>query len=185
MIYQIKIALDGIRPPIWRRVQVPAEMTLADLHDVIQLAMGWEDCHLHEFQIGHDRYGVLMDDDFGSDLDADEAEVRLADEITREKAKFRYTYDFGDDWRHTLTVEKILEADPNVAYPVCLTGKRACPPEDCGGPWGYESLLEAKKHPKDPRCAELLEWAGDFDPEAFDLNAVNTRLQPPRQPPCS
>lgn len=176
-ICQIKIALDGIRPPIWRRVQVPAEMTLAALHDVIQLAMGWEDCHLHEFQVAGSRYMPAAYDELDLPAAYDEEAVQLRNVVKREKAKLRYTYDFGDNWRHTLMVEKIVEADPDVAYPVCLTGKRACPPEDCGGPWGYGSLLEAKKHPKNPRGAELLEWAGDFDPEAFNLNAVNTRLR--------
>lgn len=177
MIYQIKIVLDGIRPPIWRRVQVPGQMTLADLHDVIQIAMGWEDCHLHEFRIGPDRYGPVLDEDYGMNLTADTAEVTLDQVVTQEKAKFRYLYDFGDDWSHTLTIEKIAEANAKVGYPLCMTGKRACPLEDCGGIWGYQNILEAQQHSDDPQYAELLEWGGDFDPEAFDLDAVNDQLR--------
>jgi hypothetical protein len=177
MIYQIKITLDRIRPPIWRRVQVPGDITLAALHDVVQLAMGWFDGHLHEFEMAGCRYGPQMDDDFGADLTTDEMNVKLSDIIDREKARLKYTYDFGDDWQHTLTVEKIMPAGTGNQYPICLTGKRACPPEDCGGPWGYGALLEAQKHPDDPRNRELLEWAEGFDPEAFDLDSINAGLR--------
>lgn len=177
MIYQIKIALDGIRPPIWRRVQVPGEMTLAELHDVIQTVMGWEDCHLHEFQVAGSRYMPAAYDELDLPAAYDEEAVQLRDVVQREKARLRYTYDFGDDWRHTLTAEKILEPEPGVQYPRCLAGERACPLEDCGGPWGYSDILEARKHPEDPQLAELLEWAGRYDPEAFALKAVNARLR--------
>lgn len=176
-IYQIKITLDDIRPPIWRRVQVPGEITLAELHDVIQVAMGWENCHLHEFQIGADRYAPSVNEEFDTAMTAGDTDVKLCDVVKRARAKFRYTYDFGDDWRHTLMVEKTAPPEPGVEYPRCLAGERACPPEDCGGPWGYANLIEAREHPDDPRHAELLEWAGDFDPEAFHPDAVNTRLR--------
>lgn len=177
MIYQIKIALDYIRPPIWRRVQVSDDMTLAGLHDVVQVVMGWYNCHLHEFKVAGERYGSPMDDDWYDAPTDDESQVTLAELSLREKAKFRYVYDFGDDWRHTLTVEKIVPAKPGVVYPICLKGKRACPPEDCGGAWGYERVLKAQAQPNDPDNAQRLEWLGDFDPEAFDLDAVNARLQ--------
>lgn len=176
-IYQIKITLDDIRPPIWRRVQVPGAITLADLHDVIQVVMGWENCHLHEFRIGSGRYAPSVNEEFDMEMTAGDTEVRLCDVVTRPKAKLRYIYDFGDDWRHTLTVEKILEPEAGGKYPICLAGERACPLEDCGGPWGYSDILEARKHPDDPQLAELLEWAGRYDPEAFDLQAVNARLR--------
>jgi hypothetical protein len=139
--------------------------------------MGWESCHLHEFRIGNNRYAPSVNEEFDMAMTAGDTDVKLCDVVKRAKAKFRYTYDFGDDWRHSLTVEKILAPEAGVRYPLCLTGKRACPPEDCGGPWGYASLLEAREHPDDPRCAELLEWAGDFDPEAFHPDAVNARLR--------
>jgi len=176
-IYQIKITLDDIRPPIWRRVQVPGEIRLAELHDVIQVAMGWENCHLHEFRVGNNRYAPSVNEEFDTATTAGDTDVRLCDVVTREKAKLRYTYDFGDGWRHSLTVEKILEPEAGVRYPLCLAGKRACPPEDCGGTWGYASLIKAREHPDDPRHGELLEWAGHYDPEAFDLKAVNARLR--------
>ena len=136
-IYQIKITLDDIRPPIWRRVQVPGEIRLAELHDVIQVAMAWENCHLHESRAGNNRYAPSVNEEFATALTAGDTDVRLCHAVTREKAKLRYTYDFGDGLRHSLTVEKILEPEAGARYPLCLAGKRACPPEDCGGTWGY------------------------------------------------
>jgi hypothetical protein len=177
VIYQIKITLDRIRPPVWRRVQVAGDTTLVTLHHIIQSAMGWEDCHLHEFQISGRRIGPQMDDDFFGGQTFDETQVKLSDTASREKTKLRYTYDFGDGWDHTLIIEKIIPAETQAKYPICLKGKRACPPEDCGGPWGYAGLLEAQKHPDDPQNEELLEWAADFDPEAFGLDAINASLQ--------
>ena len=180
MIYQIKITLDRVRPSIWRRVQVLGDTTLSELHHVIQVAMGWEDCHLHEFVIAGSRFAPEFDDDFYESEASEEMHVKLSNLVRREKTKIRYTYDFGDGWDHTLTVEKILPPDPKTNYPICLKGKRACPLEDCGGPWGYAALLEAQEHPEDPKNEERLEWAGDFDPEAFDLDRINARLQSSR-----
>ena len=147
MIHQIKITLDRIRPPIWRRVQVAGDTTFAMLHDIIQVTMGWRDCHLHEFNVAGRRVGPHIEDDFYGGSTFDEMDVRLCDVIRREKARLKYTYDFGDGWEHTLSVEKILPPEMGVEYPICLKGKRACPPEDCGGPWGYAGLLEAQEHP--------------------------------------
>lgn len=118
-----------------------------------------------------------MDGAFYDDMGLDETKVKLSDLVHREKDKFTYTYDFGDNWGHTLTVEKIVQPKTGVQYPICTAGKRACPLEDCGGPWGYAELIEAQKHPDDPRYEELLDWAGDLDPEAFDLETINTGLQ--------
>jgi hypothetical protein len=175
-IYQIKITLDYIKPPIWRRVQVPSTMTLAKLHSVIQAVMGWFDYHLHQFEIDGEYYGVPHPDDFEEVLD--ERKVRLDQIVAGEGTKFRYQYDFGDDWQHTLLVEKIVPPDSGVTYPICLKGKRACPPEDVGGPWGYAEFLEAIADPNHPEHEDMLEWSGgDFDPEAFDLADANAELR--------
>jgi hypothetical protein len=138
--------------------------------------MGWEDYHLHQFVAGGEAYGV-PDPDFGMEI-RDEKRVRL-NQLTRcEKAKIGYEYDFGDSWEHELLVEKILPRQDGQTYPVCLAGKRACPPEDCGGVWGYADFLEAIGNPKHPEHRAMREWGGeDFDPEAFDLERVNDRLK--------
>ncbi len=175
-IYQLKITLDELRPPIWRRVLVPASTLLPTLHHVIQTVMGWENAHLHAFRVGETTYGQP-----GSEMDdwmQSETRIRLAQIAPDVKSKVHYEYDFGDGWQHTVVVEKILPAEAGQPYPRCLIGKRACPPEDCGGPWGYAELLEALSDPKHTNHAEMRDWVGDeFDPEAFDLNAVNAELR--------
>ena len=180
MIYQIKVSLKGIRPPIWRRIQVRDNTTLYKLHGILQVVMGWEDYHLHEFEIDGESYGPPQDeftDPFGFSETINEKKVKLSEVICAEKVRFLYTYDFGDNWRHELLVEKILPAEKGQQYTVCLKGKRACAPEDCGGAWGYQDLLEAREHPDNPECQELLEWAGEFDPEEFDLDEINSHLK--------
>jgi hypothetical protein len=174
-IFQLKIALKDARPPIWRRILVAGDIDLGTLHQVIQETMGWEDYHLHEFTIGHMRYGEPSEDDW--EPVEDERRIRL-DQLIREGDKFIYTYDFGDDWTHLITVEKILVADPKARYPVCIKGKRACPPEDCGGIWGYAEMLSALENPEHEEHTEIMEWlGGGFDPESFDPDEVNQRLQ--------
>jgi hypothetical protein len=138
-IYQLKIILQHIRPQIWRRILVPADIKLGRLHDIIQTTMGWENYHLHQFIIGDDRYGI-PDPEF-PDNTKNETSVRL-DKIVKPGETFIYEYDFGDSWQHEIKIEKILPMD-NQRYPVCLAGKRACPPEDCGGFPGYQHLLFA------------------------------------------
>ncbi|MGA3024999.1 MAG: plasmid pRiA4b ORF-3 family protein [Bryobacteraceae bacterium] len=177
-IYQLKITLLGTRPPIWRRVLVPADLTLAQIHDVLQVAMGWEDCHLHEFRIGRQRFGAPDPEEDS----LDEGKVRLSDVLKRAGAKAEYTYDFGDGWEHSIVVEKVLTPEPGVAYPVCTAGKRRGPPEDCGGPYGYYELVEAVRDPKHERHEEMRDWVDDdFDPEAFSIDDVNQRLAPPQR----
>ncbi|HEY9828810.1 MAG TPA: plasmid pRiA4b ORF-3 family protein [Stenomitos sp.] len=175
-IYQLKITLKGARPPIWRRVQVTSDTTLGKLHQIIQETMGWFDYHLHSFLIQGEEYGQPM---LGEDVEVhNEQSVKLSKVVTKEKLKFVYTYDFGDSWDHEIVVEKVLPLDPQVSYPVCLTGKRACPPEDCGGVWGYASFLEAIQDPSHSEHESMLEWVGGkFDPDAFDLNGVNQLLK--------
>ena len=173
-VYQLKITLKDVRPPIWRRVLV-LDCSLAELHEVIQTAMGWENYHLYDFEVGGQRYT----DPRGMDeLDMEDASrARLSQVAPKEKAKFRYTYDFGDNWQHEVLVEKFLLPEEEQEYPVCVAGKRACPPEDVGGPWGYMEFAEAILDPKHERHEEFLEWRGEFVPEAFDLDAVNKRLR--------
>ena len=175
-VYQLKISLKGGKPPIWRRVQVVADTTLFELHKIIQITMGWWDSHLHQFII-HGKYFGIPHPDYYMEV-TNETNIRLLDVINAEKEKFIYEYDFGDSWEHVILIEKILSNDPKIKYPVCIKGKRACPPEDCGGIWGYYNFLEIIQNPDHPEYDEMSEWwdAGEFDPEAFDLDQINMRL---------
>lgn len=178
-IYQLKITLKDYRPPIWRRVQIRSDITLAQLHWVIQFSMGWTNSHLHSFTIQGIEYGVPMPE-FGFDeIDLwDERPVKLSKVISGEAFKFSYLYDFGDSWEHNILVEKVLEADPEINYPICIKARRACPPEDCGGVWGYRNFLEAIQNPDHPEHDELLEWVGgSFDPEEIELDEINSLLK--------
>ena len=177
-VYQLKVSLKDSKPPIWRRILVPEDVTLADLHIIIQRVMGWGNYHLHMFTIAGQVYGDPEDDEFGDFGTKKEKRYRLNQLELREEAKFSYEYDFGDSWMHTIVLEKILPAEKGVDYPVCIKGKRACPPEDVGGVWGYDDFLEAIANPNYPGRKEMLEWIGkDFDPEEFDLDEVNQSLQ--------
>ena len=172
-IISLKVTLRGTKPPIWRRLLAPADMTLDDLHEAIQAAMGWQGGHLHVFDIDGRSYGdrATVDDV------ADENRLTLGGVRRSGVARFGYTYDFGDDWEHTITVEKTLPAAQGTTYPACVAGKRACPPEDCGGPWGYQELLEILADPAHPERAERLEWLGEeFDPEDFSVEVANAFL---------
>jgi hypothetical protein len=179
-VYQLKITLQHVKPPIWRRVHVK-DCTLAKLHDIIQTCMGWDDYHLHEFEIGGERYGdpAQWQDDFAGEMEVgNEGRVKLSQLVAQGVKKFRYTYDMGDTWEHLIQIEKVLAPEAGVRYPRCPAGKRACPPEDCGGPWGYGDFLDAIQKPSHERHEELLEWVGgEFDPEAFDIDAVNEELR--------
>jgi hypothetical protein len=175
-IYQLKITLKGSKPPIWRRVQVASTTTLAKLHRIIQIAMGWEGYHLHQFMIGNVYYGI-PDPDFNDPPTRSEKSVKLAQIIPGAKYRFVYEYDFGDSWLHDIVVEQVLAPESGVRYPRCLTGKRACPPEDCGGIYGFYDFLAAIQDPEHPEHEEMLEWVGgEYDPAAFDIEAVNLQL---------
>ncbi len=186
-IYQLKITLKDVsKPPVWRRVLVPAGVSLGLLHEVIRLAMGWDGGHLHMFSHCGSNYGPSdlefeLDPDDDEDGDEDEDEVLLDDLIEEPGDKLSYTYDFGDEWVHEIRLEKILPADSVTAPLTCLTGKGACPPEDCGGAWRYSALKGILANPADPEHKEMLEWLGlgkgsDFDPAAFSADKVNIRL---------
>ena len=178
-IYQLKITLRDCRPPIWRRVQVRSNELLAHLHYVIQLSMGWTNSHLHSFSIHGIEYGVPMPEFDMDDMEvSDEKKIKLSEFIPGEKFKFSYLYDFGDSWEHEILVEKVLAADPETEYPICIKAKRACPPEDCGGAWGYRDFLEAIQDPEHPEHEEMLQWVGgSFDPENADLDEANEQLK--------
>lgn len=178
--YQFRISLRDVRPSVWRRIQVP-DCTLADFHDFIQGAMGWRHAHLHEFVIDGTRYGPMPEDDFldyGDGIE-DEETVRLGALIPKsaKRLRWRYDYDFGDNWRHDIVFEGFCARAAKVKYPLCLDGARACPPEDCGGPWGYADMLDAVRGRKHERHDEMLEWLGEFDPEQFDAEAATRAMR--------
>ena len=176
--YQIKVTLAGSHPPIWRRILVPANATLLKLHDILQIAMGWENRHLHSFTIDRSVYGDLENDEYGEFGIKDEARYKLSQVLRREGQSFSYIYDFGDGWRHALLVEKILSPQAGVRNPLCLAGKRACPPEDVGGLQNFYDFLDANNNPNLEDDEYSLQWiGGEFDPEAFDLADVNAQLK--------
>ena len=179
--FVLKIVLEGIRPPIWRRVRVPGDFSLGDLHQVVQTAMGWTGSHLHAFRIGEALYGdpEAGDTELGAE-EQDENAVKLEDLGLGSGSAIRYTYDFGDGWEHRIAVEEIVPPGDagreETRHAVCLKGKRACPPEDCGGVSGYGAMLEALADPGSEEHETWKEWVGEFDPERFDLEAVNAAL---------
>jgi hypothetical protein len=182
-IYQVKVGLRGTKPPIWRRLLVPADVSLARLHDVIQAAFGWHGGHMHVFETPYGEFG-RADRELGHRA---EAPVTLEQVAPQAKDKIQYTYDFGDDWVHEIVVEKVLGRDPALAYPCCTGGRRGAPPDDCGGIWGYAELVEILADSQHPEHEERLEWLGlndarQFDPAAFDVDEVNRALAKLRRP---
>jgi hypothetical protein len=173
-IYQLRVRLTDLQPPIWRRVLVE-DCTLLKLHKIVQASMGWKNFSMWRFKIGGEEFGDdVMDEAF--ELEFISARKRkLSQFIGAGITRFQYTYDFEDKWIHTIDVEKTVKADPNTAYPRCIDGKRACPPEGCGGPCGYENFLDALSNPEDTDH-ELAEMHDEFDSECFDLDAVNRKL---------
>jgi len=211
-VYQVRITLRGTKPPIWRRVAVPSDITLAELHEIIQIVMGWYDCHLHQFVVkcperkpssmelrelwlkgmvgemaefmrGERVFVDLSNEDLDMEGE-DEREVTLQELCRKVKSKLLYEYDFGDGWEHTVEVQKIYPPEEGVRYPVCLAGKRACPPEDCGGAWGYRDMLKALANPKHPSHEDQAEWiGGGFDPAALNLEGISESLRRWRRHP--
>jgi hypothetical protein len=178
-VYQLKITIKDIRPPVWRRVRVPGNVTFFRLHDIIQDAFGWIDTHLHEFIVGEVRYGNPEDyEEYGTDFEYHDEQRSILQRVVRRAGEhFEYHYDYGDNWRHDILVEKLEAPGPGDMKPVCVGGRRCCPPEDCGGPWRYAEFLKAIRDPKHPQHQELREWAGeDFDPEEFSVEAANRAL---------
>jgi len=180
MAYQFKIQLMNVtKPPVWRQIQVPEKITFHDLHHVIQLVFGWEDCHLYQFRPkgygSHPLIGIPSKEDWDQ-VDFNSKKTKLNKVFTHEKQTFNYIYDFGDDWSHKITMEKLVP--DTIKGPVCLKGKGACPPEDCGGPWGYENLKAIMADPKHEEYADMRDWLGldndeDWDVNRFDIDEVN------------
>jgi Plasmid pRiA4b ORF-3-like protein len=173
-VLQVRITLRYVDDPsVWRQVLIPAAYPLSRVHQVIQAAMGWENCHLHAFQIGKTTYGPDPEGELGY---ADETKARLA-EVARVRTRIGYEYDFGDGWEHEIVVEGRAVAKADKIYPACIAGEGACPPEDSGGPYGFEQLKELLAGPPSVERDEMLEWAGgDYDPARFDLAAANAAV---------
>jgi Plasmid pRiA4b ORF-3-like protein len=172
-IVRLKVALRGIRPPVWRRLLIPATLTLGDLHRAIQAAMGWKDSHLHVFEIAERHYG----DPQSVDEVANEKRLTMSGLLKSGITRFTYTYDFGDDWEHSVLIEQTQPALADARYPACIAGKRNCPPEDCGGPAGYQELLAILADPTHPEHTQWAEWiSSDFDPEVFAVEAADAAV---------
>ena len=181
-IYHLLIELNHSEPKIWRRVLVPANIPLTDLHKIIQTTMGWTNTHLHQFIKNNTIYSTGQEEeDIWGDIesvDYKENNILLNDLLNIEKDNITYEYDFGDGWEHDIILEKILPVDEKTKYPVCLAGKMNCPPEDCGGVFGYSDLLKILKNPAHEEYESYMEWLdGEFDPELFDIDEVNDLLQ--------
>ena len=173
-VARLKITLDDVKPTVLRRVEVPFDIRLDRLHLTIQAAMGWTNSHLYELRAGDVGWSTPHpDQDWAGDF-LDARKARLGDILEDiGTKKLAYHYDFGDGWEHTIKVERLADPAPGVLYPRLITVSGRCPPEDCGGPWGYAELLEAIKDPKHERHAELTEWIGDgFDPDADDAERL-------------
>jgi hypothetical protein len=179
--YQLKVSLLYSEPLIWRRVQVPGNLTLAKLHDVIQLCMGWTDTHLHQFMIGRNFYGpVDMDDEWSEIKALDETKFRLCDLEADMRKRCMYEYDSGDGWQHEIEIEKVVGPDEKPSnYPVLLGGARACPPEDIGGIPGYEDFLATMSDPESKEYEDMRDWYGSdtFDPDFFEMAEINKILK--------
>lgn len=181
-IFQLRVTLRYIKPPVWRRFLVPDNWLLGDLHPVLVTVMGWAGYHMHAFRFG----GGFNPTEYSTRRMVIECGPRVQDEnqvllcylIRRQGQTFSYEYDFGDSWQHEVKVEKILPYNPSVALPVCLAGARACPPEDCGSFPGYAKVLQVLQKAETAEDRDLRKWVGRYDPDHFDLEAVNRRLQP-------
>lgn len=176
LIYQLHISLNNHTPKIWRRVQVKSDVLLSDLHKIIQTTMGWTNSHLHQFIINGEFY---TDPSEGDEMESiDYHGIKLSTMLQIKKESILYEYDFGDDWEHTILLEDILPKDVNTKYPICLDGKMKCPPEDCGGVWGFSEMLKILKKTKHEEYQSFIDWlGGGFDPKEFDLAMVNKKLR--------
>jgi hypothetical protein len=171
VIVQIEVKLLGVtKPPVWRRLQLRADTTLDHLHEMLVAAFGWQDYHMHCFSSGPEEFGV-PDPELGF---IDERHVTLGELIGGVGDRLRYAYDFGDDWQHEIVVEELLDPDPEIHYPVLVAAKGACPPEDCGGPWGYAELKDILTNPSHEQHQDMLDWLGLNHASEFHPAAVAT-----------
>ena len=177
---QLHVELEEVTPVVWRRIWVPTAVKLARLHDMLQAAMGWSDSHLHAFSVGDVRYGMCLDEHPEGEIDDQSVTVRHA---LRGRGHFLYEYDFGDGWSHRITIEREIRTIHGLKFAVCVAGENACPPEDSGGPDGYEYFLEALADPAHDEHDDYVAWNGGpvFDRTVFDLVEVNAALQKVRQ----
>lgn len=178
-VFQFKITLKGTRPQIWRRIQVPSRYSFWELHCAIQDAMGWNDTHLHEFLIRIPGYvpvipvGIPTDDDTDEEYTRPGWKLPIRHVFWEAGAKIDYLYDFGDDWLHTVELEKILTEEEGATYPRCIAGRRCCPPDDCGGVWSFADMLKVIANPSHPEYDEWWAWLGDsYDPAEFSASEV-------------
>ncbi len=179
-IYQIKISLRDSKPEIWRRVLISSNLLLPNLQNVIQIVMGWEDAHLHHFIKGRVFYtnNVEKEKPLGGMNEVNYSNVKISELLQKEKQSIFYEYDFGDGWDHDVLLEKINDIGLVKGASVCITGENKCPPEDCGGMWGYENLLNIQKDPNHEEYEDCLEWLGEgFNPSHFDKSGVNEALK--------
>ncbi|MHB1867175.1 MAG: plasmid pRiA4b ORF-3 family protein [Thermoplasmata archaeon] len=189
-VHQLKVTLLGTDPPVWRRLLVPSDWDLDDLHEALQRTMGWEDCHVYGFQIGKRKWCMPRETSgidamhiglFTPHPNAYTDTVRLDRAAPKKGDSFVYVYDLGDQWEHDILVEDVVPRTRETKAPWCLGGDRACPPEDCGGTGGYEDIVKAladpKYNPERQDRDELMEWLPEeYDPGQFDLDEVNERL---------
>ncbi len=174
-IYQIQVVLTNTKPKIWRRLLVNSDILLVDLHRIIQTAMGWTNSHLHLFNDGMTDYAPR---EFEVEGSRNSRTIKLNSILKKEKSKILYEYDFGDSWNHDIILEKIIKEEETGQIPRCIKGKRNCPPEDCGGTWGYSDLLLTISNPKHEDYESMMEWlGGNFDPEHFDIEEINNNLR--------
>lgn len=167
-IATVRIELADTDPPIWRQVEVPTSITLKVLHDIVQTTIGWFDYHLWEFTIGEQKYGLPMDEDWGAAPRKEAIKVRLRDVLQPRETVIDYTYDFGDNWEHRITVTDVRSGEPGVGYPRYIGGERNGPPEDCGGIPGFYDKLEARVDSNHPDHEEIVEWLDDYNPETIE-----------------
>lgn len=179
---EIKVTLNDVEPPVWRKFIISTLATLEELHIVIQKTMGWQNCHLYDFSVNNGKRKFSpndMSDLFGNEDDfEDPSKVTIASLMMMGVRDILYTYDYGDGWEHTVEIEKEVICQPDVKYPLCTEGFGACPPEDCGGPYGYANLCSILSNPKDEEYKEMREWVGrEFDPTKFSIGKANKNLR--------
>jgi hypothetical protein len=178
IVYHIRVSLLDIKPLIWRHVELSSQTTLKQFHRILQIVMGWENYHLHEFLVGTKRYGI-PDPDYDDPGDVIvESKIVLSEVLPLAGAEISYVYDFGDNWRHLIELEEIVPAQPDGDYPRVIDGARNFPPEDSGGITGYANLLEIFIDPTHQEYEGMRGWAGEkFNAEAFSLKKINRRLR--------